>query len=631
MANTIFQQPQLPTPALADVVPIGHQADGKGYSATLQAIGSVIGSVGLSISSATQFPGLFYNYGFYVAAQLPSTGAAANATALNTMFTAMSTATPSGGWAWILQQQYPINMQTNGFALPYNSWICGLGGGGTGQKGAPSSVHFSTTGDGVLLSSTGPHTSGGVYLWNLALQAQSPTKTYTCAVLGNTWNCRAMKCNFLGWPIAYWANLLSAGMEQCTVQYSGNVAGTGTTTVNGTLIPSMSGGNYVGYQPVSVILGASQVYCVGPGEHLQVPSRGNGGVANAIGVGVGNNSVGGGSGPVEHAVISNIHISDYTWGLSFIYNAGGGVDGTTGLINGEAPFAGSAGTTGCKYTNVQISAWTSALLLVSPNVNADFFGDAFVSCEFHKSGDSTDGSAIVYIDAGTYGGGSGSINNLSFTDCTIYSNVKGSVTPGANAYGVNLFCCSATRFIGGLIGNMGTTSNGSANVAITGTDVKNIEFIGVHMPRTYAGGASNPSQYAILFTAAPTGVITFDNCNFSGFPTANILQLTAAPATGTLFIRNCVGYNDQGTAVNVVANITTAAYAAYNQAANSGTSYFGPQQVFYTANAGGGTLKLYGGAALTLAANQTGSFWLSSPYDTFQFSLAPAAVQWTGH
>ena len=43
---SIFQLPVEPNPAINDVVPLGHEADGDTYQCTLEAIGALIGGGG---------------------------------------------------------------------------------------------------------------------------------------------------------------------------------------------------------------------------------------------------------------------------------------------------------------------------------------------------------------------------------------------------------------------------------------------------------------------------------------------------------------------------------------------------------------------------------------------------------
>jgi hypothetical protein len=97
-------------------------------------------------------------------------------------------------------------------------------------------------------------------------------------------------------------------------------------------------------------------------------------------------------------------------------------------------------------------------------------------------------------------------------------------------------------------------------------------------------------------------------------------------------ITNCPGYNDQNTTINTIAHITTGtAYSAATQGSHSGTSYYGPSFVMFTANALGGSFQVNGGATQTLLPTQVVTLTLASPYDTIQFNThVPAAIQWIG-
>jgi hypothetical protein len=139
------------------------------------------------------------------------------------------------------------------------------------------------------------------------------------------------------------------------------------------------------------------------------------------------------------------------------------------------------------------------------------------------------------------------------------------------------------------------------------------------------------SQYGLLITGNPLAV-QVNNCNMFGFngPGQTPISVTGTP--GTLIVTNCLGYNDQNTVINTLANITTGTpYSAATQGTHSGTSYWGPSFVMFTANAYGGTFQINGGAAQTLLASQIVTLFLNSPYDAIQFNtFAPAAFTWIG-
>jgi hypothetical protein len=100
-----------------------------------------------------------------------------------------------------------------------------------------------------------------------------------------------------------------------------------------------------------------------------------------------------------------------------------------------------------------------------------------------------------------------------------------------------------------------------------------------------------------------------------------------------LYVNNCLGYNDQDIVINTLAHISDGtAYAAATQGSHSGTSYYGPSLVMFTANSSaGGTFQVNGGTPQGLLANQFVTVFLNSPYDTIQFNVhPPATFSWTG-
>lgn len=645
MANTIFQQPLLALPALPDVVPIGHQADGKGYSVTLQALGALIGGVGFGIVETTDFsPITAYNYGHYGADTLASPSV--NTTAMSEMFAAMSAATPNGGEAWIQQRNYQVNFVAGGFGLPYDTVMRGFGTGGQ-SGGAASSYHFTANGDGILFNVAGPHTSGGVYFWGLALKNTNATLADTTCIQAYDWNTRALKCNFTNWPCAYdTSSGLSAGLEQCTLQYlqgspDGNVSS--TSPVNGCTIPPLRNVDSV-YGPVMVTLAAPQCYAIGPGEFFQT-SYGSHGPRYITGIGLGGSS--GSATIVEHAVIRDLHISDFFWGISYAWQ----IDATIG--------AGSKSVLHGNYDFIESQSFGSCVFMMCATSGQSIFGEKYTGCTFEKSHDSNDSTSIIYLDATTNGGSNSSINDINFLNCTVYADQD---TPTSNVYCYQLFSGSDIEIIGGFVGNAGST--GGANIAITGS-VGRVGISNVRLNPTYPNAknthAGNVSQYGILISANPGNqvaitacnmvgtfgtaalaitanigaggsVITVDNCPMTA---ANAVVVTGTVASGSLYILNCLGYNDQNTSVVGNGTITTGqAYsAATAQTVLTGTAvnYYGPSLLMFTANSSGGTYAINGGTSQTLLDSQLCCIPLLSPYDTIQFAThAPTNVIWLG-
>lgn len=659
----INEAPQLANPALVDVVPLYHQADGIGYQVALSALATVIGGSGTSILASTSFGPLVYNYGYYVFLQSPSTGVVANTAAMNAMMTATANATPfnNGGEIWIPFGGYALNFQSSGFAVTNQTVWRGLGVGGTGQGeqgGAPSAYHFTFNGDGTGFNCAGAHTSGGTRFENLAIQNTNATLASTVCIDANQWNVRAVGCNFVNWPCSYNAGGvpsgvgsgagLSAGLEKCTIQYLNGPNGTASSIspVNHCLVPPTPlNDTTVKFCPTMVVLSAPQTYSVGPGEYFQTPPGSpNNGPTNTVGVAIG----GTGGGPVEHAVIRDNHISNFYWGISYCFNQSS--------TNGS----GAAGAKGSTISSVECQSWASCVFMMNPGVNSDIFGEKFYGCVFQKTQNSTDASSIIYIDGTTNGAAASSVDDIEFNNCTVYSDTS---SPQANQYGYQFFSCGHIRIIGGQVANCGNGS-ASANIAITGV-MGGLLVSGTRIGATYANAKNNTntSAYGVLISGNQSGSdILFENCDMQGtfgtntikisgnlsntalvrfdncpMSTTNTLSVTgtvgsSGAGTGALWITNCNGYNDQNTSINTVGNISTGtAYAAYNQGSNSGTNYYGPSFMMFTANASGGTFQFNGGSAQTLVASQIVCLYLSSPYDTVQFNThAPAAIQWIG-
>ena len=616
-------------------MPLGRQADGNTYQVSLQTLQTVIGGGGpTSITTATSFGALVYQYGYYVALQLPATGSTANTNAMVAMCTAMAATTPNGGEAWIPQINYAINFITNGFTVADQTVMRGMGTGGrVGGTGGFSSYHFTAGGDGTLFSSAGPHSSGGTRYENMGLLASSPTLTSTCAIFGAQWNTKAVKCGIVNFPAAVVCGGLSSGTEQCTIWYQtgspGGAAG-GVTTNNGTNMPLVDNPTtspaYHGTQPTMVCLEAPQCYVIGPGEHAQ-DGQNSGGPANVVGVGIGNTAKGGGGfggGLVEHSVIANIHLSDYTWAISYCFNPG--------TVNGTACGALAGGSKGSNISFIEAQSWGSCVLMVAPTSGATIFDEKYTACTFQKSQHSTDPSAIVYIDATIYGGSNNNISDVEFTDCTIYNASDQSLT---NCHGINIVSGSNIRILGGTIANMG---NGGANINIGGlgfgggnVSPGRVLIHGVRLAATYTNASfTNISSFAVLISQAPSQSVVIQNCVMDGAFIFAAFHSNVAIGVGQLYINNCIGYNDQNTIVNTLANVSTNTVSAYNATGAGSTAYFGASFVYGITAAAPSTLQINGVSSGSIPASSFYSFYLASPYDTFKFSAAPFSLNWTG-
>jgi hypothetical protein len=615
--QTIAQAPVLAIPQLTDTIPVYHTADGIGYQLPLVTLGELIGGGGsTTIAYNTAFSGAgltLYNYGSYTGTSSGSAGA--NTTALTNMFAAMALPSPGlvGGFAWIPQYGYQINASNTGIQLPDSSVIQGLGSGGRNNI---NSIQFIINGTGglVLFNASGQHSSGGIYLHNLGFNwANSTSNLDTCIYVQSGWNVRAVHCNFYNCPTAFNSAGLGSGLESPTIQYK---AGS----------PNNS---------VAVILQQPQSFCVGPGGIISQdgvnPSSGNG-PTNCAAV-----MVCGGQSNGEHLVVRDLHLSEWSYGVCFNTSQGWGASFSTSGIN--------SGSHEVQITNCQMQNFITSLFIQPAGSTGQINSVAISNCTMNKSQNSTDGHPLVYID--TNGGVSTNVAEIDFVACNIYGNITSGTSGGNtnygvasnNQYGVQINVAQNVRFTGGGIGNFGNNANlgadGSANVCISGGCNK-VSFCNVHLDATYpnAGGGSTgngATQYAVLWSStALGGLITFDGCSMQGF--TNPIGVTGTVTVGGLYVRNCLGYNDQNTTINTLANITVStAYQAYTQSANGGKSYYGPSFVMFTANASGGTFAVNAGAQQTLLANQVVCLTLTSPYDSIEFfTHAPAAFQWIG-
>ena len=603
--NTIDQLNPLAAPDPGDLVPIWHIATGRTESAPASSFAGGGGGATFAFNSNLSALSI-YNYGYYVNA--PGGSAAANSTALTNMFTALNNnGGLQGGTGWIPQYSFAINASTGGYLVPDQTILEGLGLGGH-QSG--SAFHFvinETAGGGqTFLQTQQPHTSAGIYIRNLAFQWNNPTSVNDCCIDAETWNVRTQWCNFQDCPIAIQfgpGKSLGCTLEGATIQY-GNVSSVPNNVTN-------------------IML--TGVWCgvIGPSEFFQ-KSISTGGPTGVACIGIG-----GGQQGSEHQYVHNVHISDYSYGIDFAN------------VNNYSQMAG-----GAEYINIfdcEINSYNRCINLGTYTNATNFLAISITNNVLYKSQNSTNGDPIVWID--TNGGGNSNISAVDFIGNTIFSNVTyGNGHTGvaqANQYGIQINAGQGIRVIGGKIGNMGSgptpSSDGTANICISGTGGPGsvtISGVGLGPNVPGAGGGATgagPSAYAILVSATLTnGPVMVVDCDMTGTYGVAPVGVTGSVASGTFFVRNCAGYNDQNTSINTESHCTTGSYAAYNQGANTGTSYYGPSYIFYQANAGGGTLKINGLTALNLANGQTGFFWLNSPYDTFQFSAAPAHLQWIG-
>jgi hypothetical protein len=483
-------------------------------------------------------PMTVYNFGFY--AMVPGGGTApVNTGYLSTMFSNMASANPIGGLAFIPQSEFEIDATDAGITVPDQCNVVGSGPGGVSPNPPPPSFyHFIIMTDGIFLNCSGiSYTSGGQYFRSLAFQWSNPAlKTDTCIMAG-TWNCRAIDCNFVDCPTAFWAAGLQCGLITPTISYAESAT--------------------VPHDVVAVYLQGGQSFVLGPGEFRQKTSFGAGGPDNCSAIALGGGSA---NPPTEHALITEMHI--FYWSYAIDYKRNDGVFGT-------------------QVTNVEADIYRICVRMQPFDSSGIIFGEKFTSCLFRKSNNSTDGQAIILID--TNGGDTDNINDIEFLNCTVFSDTS---TPQADQYCYQITSGSNIRIIGGTASGAGLSTGHSAGIAITppfsGTAKPGrITVLGVDLGSQYPladNAATVSQQYAVLISATLSDVVTIDSCQMSGYESIGNPVSITGDVGQYLYIRNCPGYNDQNTLLNGNEAPTTLPLSA---SMCSPTPYFGPSLFVY--------------------------------------------------
>jgi len=628
--NTI---PQLPTttPVLTDIAVISRPqaipGGGFDYGVSLAQLQALIGGGGgiPNITFNTNFaPLTIYNYGNSVVTS--SASAATNTAALTNMFATMASASGlGGGLVWIPQYNFPVN--ATGVEVlgpggnPGGIVIQGLGGGGQsgGNKAFNFSINDYASAPGTFLVISGAHTSGGTWLKNLAFQWLSPGYTTDTCINVNNWNFDAEGCTFTDCPVALNMQGLASRLTHCTIEYGVNV----NTPVN-----------------------CPAIWLQGIQNQIIGPSAFGGGTPT--GTTDTCISIGGGTANCDHNIIRGVHMVGWNYGIDYsdINSTGIGSGTQNNLIEG------------CHF---EVNA--TAINMVPYSSSGKIFNETIANCVIEKGHNSQTGQPIVYIDSNT--GSATNIGPIFLVNNVIYSNVtggSGQTPPGqytgiaqSGQYGVQIGTAAYVSILGGQISQCGTNagSDGTANVCISGSPTfvlldgvnLNPTYVGVNAGNSTGSTGSAGSEYGLLISGTPTNVKVI-GCDFgvsgvsiTGAPNTitiescdNLGAVTIGGSVVKLLITNCTNYNYNNTVINTLANITTAtAYSAATQGANSGTSYYGPSFVMFTANSSGGTFQYNGGTAQTLVASQVVCLTLASPYDTIQFNAhAPAAIMWVG-
>jgi hypothetical protein len=503
-----------------------------------------------------------FNYGYYL-----SQAGASPDSALTAMFAAMSPGPFAAGGLAFIPQQYPgqVHSSVAGFAVPDQCNIIGSGGGGSAGKDETPFYHFQINySDGpTFLSCTGGYTTGGKYFRSLAFFGTSATSANDTCIYAGTGNCRAVNCTFTDIPTAFNAQGDGCALEQCTIYYHG-ISGTETAPVK------------------AVIIAGAQCAVLGPGEFLQ-PGGGSPAYCTAV-------SIEG----AAHAVIANIHLSDWNIGVDF---------------------SQSPGAQDTQIRSCELQSWQSALNIQLPAgpITQTTSGVKATGCLLAKQSDTTTTNPVVLIDPQLSTGNDNSqLSDVTLLDCTVINYAPSS---SAIQHGLEIAGGTNIKIIGGTYSN-----NGGAGIAITGP-CGEVQIIGASFEPTYFWAPNlNNQSYGLLVSGNPTGTVYVSDCDLSGYtgPGQQAVEVTGTPQE--LLIYNCPGYNDQNMGLNGGAAPTSSINAA-----TCSTPYYGPS-VFVFSNSTAVSLYVFG---QTITAS-FGIIFLPSPYDSFYFSVAPSTFSWLG-
>ena len=527
-----------------------------------------------SIGFAEDFSAMtVYNYGYYY------TNASNNAdSALSNMFMAMNPSSQGaiGGVAFIPQQSFTVHASSGGFAVPDQCNIIASGGGGSDSASAffHFIVDFST--GATFLSCAGAYTTGGKYFHGLAFQGINWGSAGATCISAVTANCRGLQCTFTNCPRAFSAQASCCTLERCTIAYLSPSAPNGAT---------------------AVVIASSQCAILGPGEFFQTPPHsgmGGHGPQSCTCVSV--------QGGADHALIADIHISDWTTGVDL--SQGGG----------------------STYTHIRNCEIQSYITALSIKINGD--GAPITSVKVtsstlartNYSADSNDPSPVVLIDPDGFG--NSALSDITLTNCTVFNMGDASSSYLTGQHGLKIVGGTNIKILGGTYSN--NSPNGGAGVAITGA-CGDVQIIGVNLQPMYDDGTSGSTpqnqQFALLVSANPTGTVLVSGCDLRGYAPAPPVSISGVMSN--LFIYDCLGYNDQTTPLNG----STPPVSNTNSAATCSTPYFGPSIITFW-NASPVMLNVFG-LTLTLSF---GVVFLPSPYDVFYFSgtTLPTNFSWYG-
>ncbi len=494
-----------------------------------------------------------YNFGYYIQNYGPTAD-----TALPKMLSDMAPGPHAfGGIGFIPQENFPVDTSSGAFNVPDQCNMMGSGGGGSD---ATVFFHFSIHGTGSkFLSCTGPYTTGGTYFHSLAFEWTGPTSPTDTCIYADTGNCSAIRCTFTNCPLAFSGQGPACGLEQCTIVYRNGPNGA-----------------------TAVVMAGSQCAVHGPGEFEQHPVN-VGGPSGCTCISI--------QGGADHAVIANMHLSDWAIGVDF---------------------SQSGGSAFAQVRNCEIQSVQSALNIVVNGGGGSITGLKVTSCTLAKTNYSTmwdsTHSSVITIDPN--GNPAASLSDITLLDCTVWNMDS---APPAGQYGLKIAGGTNIKVIGGTYSN-----NGGAGIGITAA-CGDVQVIGANLQPSYTNGVFS-QPFALLVSTTPNGTVLVSGCDMRGY---TLSPVSTSGVTGNLFINDCLGYNDQHTALNGGA----VPYASLN-AATCSTPYFGPSIVTFS-NATPVTLHVFG-QTLHLSF---GVVFLPSPYDSFYFTTpsgTPTGFSWFG-
>lgn len=334
----------------------------------------------------------------------------------------------------------------------------------------------------------------------------------------------------------------------------------------------------VDYSDAGIVDNATMIAVSGPENHIvncliSQLSEASGGPSGCIGIEIGSASA---------PYVTSTQILDFSTGISIV---GGGTNPLHAHLS-----------------DLLVQSWAQALK-IQPNEGANAYEVFIENSTFVLSvGSSAPFAAGIYIDDN-----SGTVSDVLFSNCMCYN------WPGA---GLHINSGQNIEINGGRFGSCALLSPTSGAISITG-DVTNVVIDGVDCTgQVFGGGSGQP--YGISISSAVSGVY-ISNCDLSGNASGAISL--SVPAGTALQIRNCIGYNDQGTPIAFTPTSTVPFSSA-------SVGYFGPV-VFYTSGTGttiseiainGNNTNLKSGT-FTLSAGSANTATINYGSGTFNFLM----------